>query len=439
MTQDDLNKAIQDGSVTMEENTSDTQTPQTTAPAHQSDLEEFRPILVDLQAIKRNLTAAPTTVPQTFEDQIQFAVINGQTYLYFYTNNQWNSIPVGSRFDYGTGSDGAVTMDGTNTFGFASLSGSTYTLTRDVFATTFVLNSGITLKRAGFKFYAKTSIIISGHVSDDGGDAGDGGPGQTTSTPGGRGTGGVAGTAGIGVPTGTIKEPGNGLAGSPGLGNNDGTQNSKNGLNGVNETNCCLPNNAANGAQSGKGDIKPASGFTDNSSLGGIGGTATRTTALSSLEIVRLLVNALGGIGCNPTPGSGAGGGSGVGINSNDSDAGGGGGGGSGAPAGIGWFASPSITITNTGSVTSNGGKGGKGGDGGAATGGNENHGGGGGGGGAPGNGGVEIFITPNYVNNGTVTVNAGTPGAGGLGNSGGQNGQTAQSGQNGQVVQIVP
>lgn len=43
-------------------------------------------------------------------------------------------------FSFGDASDGAATLDGTNTYGFMSLSGSTYTLTRDVYLSSLTVN-----------------------------------------------------------------------------------------------------------------------------------------------------------------------------------------------------------------------------------------------------------------------------------------------------------
>lgn len=57
-------------------------------------IEQFIPILTQLQSVQRCLTAAPTSIPKTFQDQIQFVFTGGNYYLYLYFNNQWNSFSV---------------------------------------------------------------------------------------------------------------------------------------------------------------------------------------------------------------------------------------------------------------------------------------------------------------------------------------------------------
>ncbi len=446
MTSDELNAAAAAGKVTEEQSSNQDSgaSPEVikSETTEQTDLSQYIPIFVNLQSVQKYLSAAPLFTPKTFQDQIQF-VDDGKTkWIYFYANNQWNGLEV-STTGYGDGSDGAVTLNGSTTFSFASLASNVYTLNRDIFCSALTLQAGVTLKPNGFKVYSQQAIDIFGHLSLDGGPAGRGVDGGAASGAGTFGGGGAGGVKGLGVPSGSIKQPGDGKdgkVGMPGSGAaHNGVPNTLNGLDGLSEPNCILPNNAANGGKSGSGAINGTTGFTDNSSTGGIGGSVTRTTKPSALDIIKTLVNALGAIGCNPSPGSGAGGGSGYGNNpGNDAVAGGGGGGGSGAPAGIGWFCSPAINVHVGGSVTSNGGDGGRGGDGGTATGPFQTYAGGGAGGGAPGNGGLILFITPSYTNLGTVTANAGAPGGGG--NSvGGGTGTTASSGSSGQIVQIVP
>jgi hypothetical protein len=446
MTSGELQAQADAGNVSQEEsppttttaNTETAASPQSPGPqpAPVHSMEQYIPVVVSLQSTQKYLSAAPTFVPQTFQDQIQF-VFDGTTYwLYFYANNKWNALEVSTPGSYGDGSDGNVILDGSTTFGFASLSSNVYTLNRDIFCSALTINATVTLKPNGFKVYSQSPINVGGIISVNGGNGGAGANGQSTTGPGQAGTGGTGGTKGAGIPSGSIKQPGDGVAGTVGMtAGITGSPNTKNGANGIAETNCILPNNAANGGDSASGAINGATGFTNNKSTGGLGGTATRTTKPSSLDIIRSLLNAIGSIGCNPTPGSGAGGGGGYGNNpGNDSSAGGGGGGGSGAPGGIAWLCAPAINILPGGSITSKGGDGGRGGDGGTATGGiSGNWGGGGGGGGAPGNGGLILLITPSFTNQGTITANAGTPGNGGTGASAGQ------SASNGQIVQIVP
>lgn len=66
----------------------------------------------------------------------------------------------GSDGDYGNGTDGAVTFDGTTAYtGFSALSGGNYTLSRDVNATRLAVNPGVTVFPNGFRMLATQSIV----------------------------------------------------------------------------------------------------------------------------------------------------------------------------------------------------------------------------------------------------------------------------------------
>ena len=55
-------------------------------------LTEFLPVLLALQSTQNVLTAAPTFVPRTFQDQIQFVNTGGSNYLYIYFGGAWHRI-----------------------------------------------------------------------------------------------------------------------------------------------------------------------------------------------------------------------------------------------------------------------------------------------------------------------------------------------------------
>ena len=96
-------------------------------------------------------------------------------------------IPQAPNPAFGNGSDGAVTFDGSTDYAsFSSRSGSTYTLTRSVYATTIVVNSGVTVKTVGsgptnMPIIARYSITNNGTISAKGTDA----SGSTGGTAGG--------------------------------------------------------------------------------------------------------------------------------------------------------------------------------------------------------------------------------------------------------------
>ena len=115
MTLGDLNTALKNGTAKMEE----PQAPEISAPSapapvpyeKHSSLDQFLPQLVALQSTQRYLTEAPTFIPQTFQDQIQF-VFDGANYaVYFYFNNQWNNIGAGSITDAGISMSDITTND----------------------------------------------------------------------------------------------------------------------------------------------------------------------------------------------------------------------------------------------------------------------------------------------------------------------------------------
>lgn len=215
--------------------------------------------------------------------------------------------------NYGNGSDGAVDMDGTNTYsGFASKSSNVYTLTRDVFATTIKIETGVTLKTASFRIYGMTSFINIGSVLNNGND-------------GGAGNASTSGTAGAALPAGTVGGSASGA----------------------------VPNNA---------------GDSISHSLGGNGGGGSNGAGTATAPIFPLTKGFhqetmldLSGTTFSQYTG-GAGGGSGT---TSGSPVRGGGGGGGG---GIITISSP--TVNNSGTISANGGQGGNNNTGGTAGGG---------------------------------------------------------------------
>lgn len=337
------------------------------------------------------VTTTPTWTPRTFREGLALDTSSDTIYYYDFTNNSWRST-LGLTADelaaingadspsasnvfitendlkyFGDGNDGAVDLDGTNTYSFASKSGSTYTLTRDVYATTFQVQSGSTLETKSFRVYASTSITNAGTIHNDGNDGGD----ATIGTP---GTGGAAIA---------VKSLGASGAGSTYGPNVDGgsVSNSWGG----------------NGGDGGGGGNN------------GLGGTATAAlTRPASPGFIHTPVDIDAGSLVVVTGGAGGGHGN---IGSIGNNAAGGGGGG----AGVVFLASP--TITNTGTISAAGGAGGNGFYDSGSTGG---AGGGGGGGGA-------IFLFYITLTAGTTSVAGGAGGTGAA--PGGGNGATGSSG----------
>lgn len=224
--------------------------------------------------------------------------------------------------DFGDGSDGAATLDGTATVAWASLAGSTYTMSRDCTLTSLTVNSGITLAPAGRRIWCAGPVTSAG----------------TIAVPGNNATGATAG----GV-TGSLTI-GGGVAGGAGA--------TGNGVVGT----------SSNSAGQGSGGAGGAGG----TGTAGAGGTARSalTYFLKSPAVFLAGLANINGTVQSINGGSGGGGGGGDGTNS-----GGGGGGGGGNVAIMAW------TVVNTGTINVNGGNGGNG------AGGNAGGGGGGAGG----------------------------------------------------------
>lgn len=281
----------------------------------------------------------------------------------------------------GDGSDGAVLMDGANTFAaFASKASNIYTLTRDVFATTFQVNSGVTLLAAGFRIFASVSVIVqsTGVISCNGGV---GGTGTTT-----------GGAAGVGASAGANGGGGIGGVGVAASGGVVGTA-ITNGIGGVGGTG----GNAASGGVTGA-----------------VGGTIAAPAAGSQWRYAPRLVEQAIRVTTTYVPLlAGSGGGSGAA----GSGIGSGGGGGGGGILGI-----YTPTLTNNGTIQANGGAGGSGGGANGASG-------GGGGGGA-----VFLIVGAAITNTGTIQAAGGAAGA----SVGGGTTTAATAGSSGVVITII-
>ena len=269
---------------------------------------------------------------------------------------------------YGDGSDGYISLDGTTLYpNILSLAGSTYTLLRDIYCTTFNIVNGVTLETAGYRIFCITDCIVDGIIRNNGGNA-------------------SGATAGTGATGGFFKAGTNGAAGL-------GTASA--GANGTAVTN---PTAATwVGGLGGRGGAGRASnttflgsGFVPGNvtppanSDGGPRITSNFTTYLNKL------VSAATPYQFTPSAGGGAGAKSATGTSA---VSGGGGGGG-----GVVFIASPNISTFGTGVIQANGG------DGGNASGTGGTFGGGGGGG-----GGVAAIIAKNCTI--TPQVNGGIGG----------------------------
>lgn len=227
---------------------------------------------------------------------------------------------------FGDGSDGSVTFDGVATFpNFATLVGSTYTLTRDMFATQVTINSGITVITASWRIFCTGTITVLGHMNNSGTSAsasGGAAAGPTNALDGGAVGGNGTTTTGQGGQffantraTGGSGAGGNGASGSGGGG--VGISGATSFLRSVGTilTGVWLGNDNPNHFCGGPGG---GGGGGDGTNAGGGGGAGGGIVALIAHNINianNSIVRADAGNGANAAAGnSGGGGGGGGGI-----------------------------------------------------------------------------------------------------------------------------
>ena len=319
---------------------------------------------------------------------------------------------------YGSGFDGDVALDGTNTFAaFTTKVGSAYTLTRTVYTNNLTISNNASLDPNGFGIYVKDTLAFSGFndvIRSNGNNGGNG-----SSNP----TFGTGGTSRAGGATNYI------IMNTGGAGGNGGNSSNAGGSIAV--------------SVNYVGGIGGSGGFGYPTGNSGVGASVRGTVSVSAGVLQQpysnnYLSHSLYFGTVQMFAGHSGAGGS-YGINAGGSQAGAGGGGGS-APRGIAIFAKNIImTIAGnpTGNIQSSGGNGGNGGN---SSGGNGT--GGGGGGGA---GGGFIYIITNsltYTPNARIRATGGLGGAGGTGtgtvNTQNVQGVSSQSGSNGVDGYIV-
>jgi hypothetical protein len=262
---------------------------------------------------------------------------------------------------FGSGSDGVLALNGTNTYsGLTLTGGNTYTATRDIQATSITISGGITLKTANFRIFCRGTISNSGTISSAGNNA----------------SGATAGAVNVSGSMAGGRAGGNGGTGVSGAG--------------------------AAGTASAMGSAGGAGGA-GTSGGAGAGGTTTDSSSILTGSLLLSPFPVLTGFGSFALStlviGFGAGGGGGGSDAS--SNAGGGGGGGGGVVALL------AFAVVNSGTISAAGGNGANG------TAGNA----GGGGGGA---GGAILVYTLVAWTAGTTNAAGGSPGSGsGTGSAG--------------------
>lgn len=285
----------------------------------------------------------------------------------------------------GNGADGTATLDGSTDYsGWSSRSGDIYTMTRDAFLADLTINSGKTLKTAGYRLFVNGTLAGAGTISNNGNNGGNGANGSGT-------TGGTAGTAGAAT-TGYFTN----AAGAAGVTGQSGSANASAGTNASAIANALVTNAGGAGGKGARSDS--GAGTAPN---GGSGGTATAArVTIGKLKVNTFSILDISSTGATVfyTPGPSGGSGGKGGAQSGGSSGGSGGGGASG-----GIVAIYARYWTGTFTIESKGGNGGDGGNG-------ANNGGGSGGGGG-GTGGFILVVYESKTWTGSYVVTAGSGG----------------------------
>lgn len=229
----------------------------------------------------------------------------------------------------GTGSDGVAVFDGINTFAFATLVGSVYTLTRAIYITSGIINASVTVDTARFAIYTTGILTNNGTIQSlssstaasgvtSGGWAGvarltgqSGGNGGTTTT-GAAGSGSNNTLGGSGGSGGLIGAIAGGAGGSGTVFNQFGQVNpflvSPENL--PMYATACAVNTLPSGGGGGGGGAS-----VDASHRGGGGGFGGPVIVLNASSVINTgTINASGGAGAaSPSSTNGGGGGGGAG------------------------------------------------------------------------------------------------------------------------------
>ncbi|OQB18149.1 MAG: hypothetical protein BWY14_00995 [Parcubacteria group bacterium ADurb.Bin192] len=326
------------------------------------------------------------------------------------TNVIINGSSISNEHIFGSGIDGTATLDGSATVGWASKSGSVYTLTKDAFLDTLTINVGVTLKTGGYRLFVKNTLTNNGAIHWNGEKGTDGLRGFVRDP-------GAGGTAGPALASQSLYGSVAGKAGSAGgQGDYSGSGGAgKAGTAGVTGNNVSNSFASAFSGASGAGGKGGDAGYngTPLAFDGGNGGAGGASGVLSSASKIRpyciqfavemfdkAAATALAYLTYYAGYGGAGGGGGGASGYYYGVSPGGGGGGGGGSGSGGGTLVICARNIVNNGTIQSGGG--------------------GGGGGGRGGAGGIIVLIYGSLTGTGTVSVAGGASGTGGLGGAGG-------------------
>ena len=328
-----------------------------------------------------------------------------------------SNVSPGANVDFGTGLDGNSLFDGSATYSYASLVGSTYTLTRDLYASAITVNNGITLRTGGYIVHTVSTITNNGTIDNSGANASNGNNASGST----GGTGGAFGASGLGA---TLPTPPSSTSGGNGGNQESSGTGSSAGV-------AANPSLGSSGVAGGSGGT--VTGYSGGTAAAG--GTTTAETASisyiyttktlvagSEVSAARFLARIVGSTSGATTSASASSSGGGGGAGARALDGGGAGGGGGGAGGVGGNILLVASSIVNNGTISVNGGNGGNGG--------NSSIAGGRGGGGAGGSGGVILMIYNTYSGSGSLIATGGTGGTAGSGGGTANAGTTGNAGK---------
>jgi hypothetical protein len=266
----------------------------------------------------QSLTASLSTLTDT-------SVSNPASGQYLsYTGSSWTNVsPPGTNYGniFGDGSDGVVNLDGTNSYPFASKSGSIYTFTKEPNASSFTIASGVTVNANGFKIFCRGTFTNNGilqNIGNAGASAGVAGAVAGQGFLGGGQPGGVgntgAGSAGTGGGFG-IGSGGAGGAGSTGIAGTQGFAANASSYMFKNPQAVLVGVMGYNGiAQLIRGGSGGGGGGGDGTNKGGGGGSGGGIIAILAQTAVNTgTMTVVGGAGGSATVGNAGGGGGGGG------------------------------------------------------------------------------------------------------------------------------
>ena len=293
-------------------------------PSYQNSIQNIDALTAKTTPVDADETVIADSAASFIPKKLAWANIKATLKAYFDTLYQPSGVS-GGNAAYGNGVDGALSFDGIATpVAGATLIGSVYTMTRDIYASSISIANGVQISNANFRIFCQGAMSIpSGSAAIDC----SGGAGGATGTAGaaaaasgtltGNRAGGVGGTAGGGVPGtqsnscgGASGAGGNGSGGSGAAGGGTVPTAINGGINALAAIPACLTGTlyTTYGAGSGGG----GGGGDGTAGAGGGGGGGFILIAAKTFSGT-LAISANGGNGGNASNGTNTGGGGGGG------------------------------------------------------------------------------------------------------------------------------